>query len=166
MKIRFNYQGAIFLLLISIFNLLFTFKTISQISYGGIPKSFQATTISRSVQTVVMSPVNIDSLIQEDSTFSGGAFRYGYLIPVDFGLTNIGTWDTLEDGGRLWRLEIISNGALGIELIYDSFWLPDGANFFLYNENKSVVIGAFTSKNNKEGKKFATMPIENDKIIF
>ena len=68
----------------------------------------------------------------------------GYGFDVSYSLENSGTWEELIDGGKLWRLKIKSQDACSINLIYDKFCLPEGANFFIYNNDKSMVIGTFT----------------------
>jgi lysyl endopeptidase len=61
----------------------------------------------------------------------------------------------IECGG----LKLHSPSAYSINLIYDEFYLPPGATFFIYNQDKTEVIGAFTDFNNKEHGKFSTSPI-------
>lgn len=96
--------------------------------------------------------------------------RFGYKLEVNWNTENSGTWEELPDGGKLWRLKIVSPGALSINLLYDKFWLPDSAKLFIYNEKKSQVFGAFTSLNNKGSKenpeKFATTLIFGDTTIL
>lgn len=120
----------------------------SQISKGGKPYSFIKTGLSDSISTVKMPKVNVDSLLavevmQKDTS---RPFRFGYAIDVDMGLKNSGTWDTLSDNSKIWRLRIHSKGAYSINLIFDKFWLPQGAQFFVYNEDRSMILGAFTAE--------------------
>jgi len=76
-------------------------------------------------------------------------FRFGFSHDVKFDLSNSGVWTTTADGGRLWNLRIYSPDALSLNLLYDKFWLPDSAKFFIYSEDKTQHIGAFTSTNNQ-----------------
>ena len=41
-------------------------------------------------------------------------------------------------------------------LEYNQFYLPDGATLFVYNEDASMIIGAYTSANNQSDMLFAT----------
>ncbi|MBM4170185.1 MAG: S1 family peptidase [Ignavibacteria bacterium] len=66
----------------------------------------------------------------------------------------------------MWRLKIRSPGAYSINLIYDIFSLPDWATLYLYNEDKSYVIGAFTSDNNQQHGQFATQPVPGNAITL
>lgn len=138
---------------------LTTLTTNAQISIGGLPKSFSEQEIDDSVFTVKMPIVNIDSLLIIDSLEQNQElpFRFGYSIEVDLGLNNSGDWDTLQNGDKIWRLKINSPEAYSINLIYNDFWLPEGAEFFVYNEDKSMIYGAFTAKiNNNTKNKFST----------
>ena len=131
----------------------------AQISHGGAPVSFSFP-VKDSIYTMVMPAFNVDSLMKEDSIAQSqnqeGPFRFGYAADVNAGLTNSGTWDTLNNGDKIWRLRFNSPGAYSINLIYDDFWLPEGAKFYVYNEDKSMILGAFTSNNNKPHHKFST----------
>ena len=74
---------------------------------------------------------------------------------VNLNLANSGTWTDVA-GGKLWRLKIRSRYAKGLILYYNDFFLPAGATMHVFNEDKSHVLGAFTSVNNKEDNVFAT----------
>jgi len=104
------------------------------------------------IPLVSMHNLDLETLKKEDAAndnMGGMPYRFGYSHKVSLTLTNSGIWETTSDGGRLWRLRIFSPDAFSIHLLYDSFWLPDGAKFFLYSEDMKQCIGAFTSRNNK-----------------
>jgi hypothetical protein len=85
-------------------------------------------------------------------------------------LNNSGKWTTLSNGDKIWQMEIYCKNALSINLLYDKFWIPEGAKFFVYSSNKKHSIGAFTSINNKgtkdKLKKFATGLVYGNKITL
>ncbi|MDR1983320.1 MAG: trypsin-like peptidase domain-containing protein [Prevotellaceae bacterium] len=118
---------------------------------------------------VKMPLVNADSLLLADraETDINKPFRFGYAIDVDMGFQNSGTWEILNNGDKIWRLKIHSEKAFSINLIYDKFWLPEGSQFFVYNEDKSMVLGAFTAdvSNNKQNV-FATDLIQGNTIVL
>lgn len=139
----------------------------AQISSGGTPTSFTEA-LPGNIDSQVMQPVNVDSLLAEDvlEEERGLPPRFGFALDVDLGLNNAGTWHALPDGGRIWRLRIVVPGAFSINLIYDDFRLPFGATFFLYNEDTSMVIGGFTERNNKAHGKFSTAPVKGSVSIL
>lgn len=140
----------------------------AQVSAGGTPVSFSKTFLGDAVPVVAMEPLDVATLIAEDETgnVKGNAFRFGKDIDVDLNLNNAGLWQTLKNGDRVWRLGIQSRGAYSINLIFSDFFMPEGAKMFVYNADKSMVIGAFTSFNNKEHGKFSTTVVEGDHIII
>jgi hypothetical protein len=157
----------VFMVVPSIFILSIQYS-YAQINKGGLPQSFSRAILSN-VITMEMPKINVDSLnfIDNQEIDSVQPFRFGYAIDVDMGLNNNGTWDTLEGGDKIWRLKIHSEGAFSINLIYDDFWLPDGAQFFAYNEDQSIVLGAFTSEvSNNEYNVFATDLIKGNTIVL
>jgi hypothetical protein len=106
------------------------------------------------IPTATMPHLDIEALKREDlaNRSFGVPYRFGFSHGVNLNLTHSGSWETTADGGRLWRLRIFSPDALSLNLLYDRFWLPDGAKFFIYSEDMRQSIGAFTSKNNKGGR--------------
>ncbi len=153
--------------LLSIFILLTANYTSAQVSKGGSPLSFLRT-VKTSIHTVFMGRVDVPSMIAEDEVESskGIPLRFGAPFEVNYNMNNSGTWETLGDGSRIWRLRIESEGAYSINLVYRNFWMPPGARFYIYNENQSMVIGAFTEDNNKEFEQFATGPVKGDVTIL
>ena len=142
-------------------------KTFAQLSEGGVPYSFN-NIITSEVQKVTMLPVDVAKLIAEDKLeeAKGLPFRFGKDLPVNLNLNNSGTWDILPGGAKLWRLKISSPGATTINLIYSDYWLPAGAKFYIYNEQKTEVIGAFTNRNNKEDGQFSTGLVRGETMIL
>ncbi|HWR82216.1 MAG TPA: trypsin-like peptidase domain-containing protein [Candidatus Deferrimicrobium sp.] len=150
------------------FSIIIIPATVSaQVSSGGTPVSFAR--MSRSaIPAVTMPPVDVAALLAEDSIEQDKSvpFRFGYPFDVHFDLNNSGAWEALEDGGRLWRLRIECPGAYSINLVYDRFRLPEGARLYVYNADKSYVIGAFTSQNNKPHGEFSTGLVIGDVSII
>lgn len=125
-----------------------------QISTGELPYSWtsEGGGISENASSVIVLPqLNMTQINQEDSgnEGAGGPTRFGFSHDVDISLTNSGSWITTSDGGHLWTVNIISPDALSLNILYDQFWLPDGAKLFIYASDLSQHIGAFTSLNNK-----------------
>lgn len=139
----------------------------AQVSIGGTPYSFN-NRVGNNIATVQMPPVDVAALLAEDEIeqAQGLPFRFGFPHEVELNLNNSGTWEILPDGSKLWRLNIYSPGATTINLIYNDFWLPKNSEFFIYNEDKSEVIGAFTHLNNNEDGQFATGLLRGESIIL
>ena len=137
----------------------------AQLSEGGTPRSFQLA-LRSPVDANIMPAVDVQAYLAEDEIEEqeGLPFRFGAPHDVDYSLSGSGEWEELPDGSAIWRLRIVSQGAYSINLIYDDFYLPPGAQLFVYAEDHDMIIGAFTNRNNKRGGLFATAPVKGDDI--
>jgi len=143
----------------------------AQISQGGLPPSFKQADKSAlsTIEYIKMPYVDVEALRAEDvynDRIKDQPWRFGQDMYVNYNPGNSGTWDVLEDGGRIWRLGIISKGALSINLTFNRYKLPKGAKLFVYTPDKSQVIGAFTSYNNQDDGYFATTLVEDESVII
>jgi hypothetical protein len=106
--------------------------------------------------------VDVPALMAEDEKTGNDPYRFAAAIDVALNLKNSGRWDTLPGGDRLWRLRIVSPGAFSIGLLYNDWDIPKGGQLFIYNDDHSMVIGAFTDFNNWEGGKNITQHVAGD----
>ncbi len=141
----------------------------AQVSAGGTPPSFRHPLIE-TVPTLVLPAPDVARYLAEDAGADKAStpWRFGAPVPVDLGLENAGVWSTLPDGGRVWRLRLSSPGAYSLNLQYDHFQLPAGAEFFLYLDDQSQLIGAFTEYNSASSPdgSFATQPTPGDAVVL
>jgi len=116
--------------------------------------------------------LDMSQLEQEDKKDEANGLppRFGFPHKVNFNLRNSGVWTVLPNGDRIWQLSIRCPDALSINLLYDLFWLPEGAKLFVYTNDRHHVIGAMTSRNNKGTKKeiqgYATGLLYGDAITL
>ena len=145
MRIKFTTLSV--LILITLFSL--SSKLSAQISYGGSPKSFELES-EVDFDMIVIPEINIVKAIEEDIKRDerGDLYRYGIGIPTYLTVENSGSWTELPNGDRIWKLKIKSENALALGVSYNNFILPEGGELYLYNEDKSQVIGSFTHLNN------------------
>ena len=125
---------------------------LAQDSEGGIPYSVEQQLNDDLLTAVSTPPFNFAPLIalSEQRVKQGTYELTDRMFDVNYDLLNSGTATTLANGDKLWKLKITSPGAKKISLYYRNFYLPEGSKLFVYNANRSEVIGAFTSKNNEE----------------
>ena len=124
---------------------------------AAVPPSFEVS-VAPAATVVVPAPAP-DLVAFSPAPLSGsvlGAARHGVEAGINLGLDNAGQWTTLPDGGRLWRLRLEAPGAQSINLLYDDFFLPDGAQLFLYTDSRRHVLGPFTVAHNLLHGGFAT----------
>ena len=119
---------------------------------GSLPRS--ALPGTQSIDTVArteMPRVDVEALLAEDTARESSgkpvAPRFAKSIPVDYTPGDSGTWETLDDGSRLWRLRISSPGALSLNLGLGCFDLPKDAAFWVHAPDGSGVQGPYTAQN-------------------
>ena len=151
------------------FSLLVLTICLAQVSTPSTPKSFYIDE-NLPLSTIALPSFDVDQfLIEDDNEMRSGdtkPYRFANPISVNFNMNNSGIWTELEDGSMVWRLKIESLGAFSLNIIYDIFDIPDGAEFFVYSDDKEMVLGAFTSFNHKPHGGFSTAPVKGDKIIL
>ncbi len=158
-------------LLVLSFFLCFGIHTFAQVSQGGEPFSFKGKLPTffddNSVNTAVMPTLNMKQIEAEDDldATNGDLRRISRYHNVALNIANSGTWETLPNGDRVWRLRIVSAGALAMHLNFDEFFMPAGARMFVYNGDRTHYLGSFTSFNNKSWGGFATGVTEGDVCI-
>jgi V8-like Glu-specific endopeptidase len=77
-----------------------------------------------------------------------------------------GIWETTDDGTRTWRLSLECPGALGMSLCFDDFHLGDFTRLYIYDRSREVVLGAYTSFNNRNNHLFATELLPGDLVTL
>ncbi len=142
-----KFTAFVLLVIISVTNL------DAQESQGGFPPSFILNNLPDAGRVVVPKP-DIAAIEEEDSRKD--FYAIARLLPVNLNPQNSGKWYTLSDGSKIWRLQITLPGAKATAVFYDNFRLPEKGKLYLYNADKSQVLGAYTSANNHESGVFAT----------
>lgn len=138
----------------------------AQLRMDEAPRSF-----SKSFQQQYEAPaplqveaVNRQRLLAEEA--KGPGARFTAPVRVDLSPAKAGEWIELDDGGGLWRLRLHSDGALGLAVLYDRFYLPPGATLHMYSEDRRQLLGAYTSRNNKPGGQFMTGIIAGETAVL
>ena len=160
-----NKKNYLFLLLLG----MLSFDCFGQLSQGGIPYSIierKVIMASENIPIIEMPQIEkeiIEDIKRRDSENECFQFAYGFDVNID--IKNVSLIDTLQYG-ILYRVGVKSNNAYSINIIFSNYFVPDGAKMFLYNEKQDVILGAYTSNNNKKDQIFATSPISGDKIFI
>lgn len=164
----------------NIFILFLIFAQMSslkaQYSEGGTPLSMAAKTAPtplmtplESVPMLTMKKVDVARLVAEDEVndqLKEIPWRFGENLDAAINASQSGIWETLSDGTRIWRVAIYSKNAYHINLTFSRYRVPVGAKLFVFNEDFTHVIGAFTHKNNQEDGLFATTLVKGERIYL
>ena len=158
----------IFTLFVLAFTFLFS-PFFSQVFDLGGPVSFKLKNeLKEDYDVHVMPSFDLAAQLAADQINHSnkiGPYRFGYEHIVNLSIDNSGNWDVLSNGDKIWRLKLISTGALSINLIFNDFFIPDGANIHLYNSDRSMVLGAYNHLNNNSNNVLGTDLVKGDEII-
>jgi len=130
--------------------LLVAQSTLAQLSRGGEP--VKTDRLKSSFQWINLDDNRAVELMLEDQADAIRGIknrRIAREIPVSLNPERDGTWEGMPDGTRVWRLGIRANGARALGIIFNRYFLEEGARLFLYDPMKKKVLGAYTQLNNK-----------------
>ena len=135
-----------FLLLVFISTLSYT-----QVTNSGQPVSW-GLNLDNQVEKITLPDFDLDAVKAEDAINDykfEAPWRFGYMHSVDYGFDD-GVWSTLENGDRIWRILITSKNALSLNFIFDDFYMPEGGYIYLYNNQRTDLLGHMTQTKTKK----------------
>jgi len=141
----------------------------SQQTTGTLPPSFRVPGTDDYREIKFLPQPDLDQLRVMDllDQQNGHPYRMAQNIAAGFTMNNSGSWTELPDhSGRVWRLNITIPGAQALIVYYNEWYIPEGCELYLYNDNKKQVVGGFTSAFNTETGSFATEMIAGDKLTL
>lgn len=138
----------------------------AQVSEGGMPLSFKFRTQKSSIvlPEFKLHVIEPKKLLEKDEA-DGISNRYS-----EFEIVNINLKDGLNrvynsENGQIWQYLIKSDSALTIQVMFSKFFIPPGAKLFIYNEDYTLIYGAFTEKNNLADSSFILADFASKHII-
>jgi lysyl endopeptidase len=145
----------------------FAFGANAQLSSGGFPLEIQMLKSADFKPKVLeMPPFELDEkLLQQKLEPLEKSVKFAHSFEVELTPNNSGEWFDAH-GFKVWQLRLKSEGALSMNLIFSKYYLPEGARLFVFDPDKEVILGAFTSKNNKPYKKLAIYPLPGDELVL
>jgi subtilisin-like proprotein convertase family protein len=105
----------------------------------------------------------------EVAAIAGEAPRYA--IPNEVHLTPSmdGVWETVADkdgtARRVWRLRLICDNAVSMNLGFSEFWLPKTATLFVHDGSLASIVRPFTADDNAEHGQLWTPPVPGNEIV-
>ncbi len=146
---------------------LASFPLAAQINVGGVPYSQRYAMGHGAVPSVRAATFDRAGADAEDHqrAVEGAYPADARLLPLDADIDNNGAWTELANGDGVWRLRVVSNGALATELYFRDFDLPAGAVMHIYDDRGEQLLGGFTKFNCKPHGQFATAIIEGEASI-
>lgn len=134
--------------------LIAAFTGFAQQGDGGIPKSNKLTNGIKTIDKHIFVEPDIAALRAEDQLVEkngSGPWRFGFNNSTNLTLENSGTWTTLPNGDKIWRIVLECTNALTVNLTFDQVTLPEGNELYVYNTDKTFILGKFTAYHLYEG---------------
>lgn len=151
---------------ITVLIFLFSFLCQAQVTNEGKPKSWRIRNIE-TVTPVAMPEFNLRAILEEDKANEGRKdipWRFGHEFIVDYNLEDSGGWYTMPDGSRIWRMRFYSEGAKTMNFLFSDYYMPKGATLYLYNNDRTDLLGAYDEKQNNEENVLGTWLIKGEDI--
>lgn len=126
------------------------------------------------VERLALPPMDNAALLmreeaaREEAQAAGTPRPLHFAEPVDLALSphDAGTWETLADGSRAWRLVVASPGAHSLNVGFSRFRLPEGAALWLYAPGEAPPFRAFTAADNAEHGELWTPLVPGDEMVI
>ncbi len=142
----------------------------AQVSYGGKPASFSIKGDDVILPTFdVKLKLSVKEMIDRDMENHQKKVmppKVAEAIPLFINLSTQGKWSMLADNSYVCRLRVRAPGALAMFFSYSDFYIPKGASLYIYNKDRTHILGAYTEKTNSKGGVFATEMIAGDDAVF
>jgi hypothetical protein len=139
----------------------------SQAADPGLPAGIVMGLSPDDLSVCLLPPVNSRGMQKEDSLndLQKASFRFGYNQPVNYTPLNSGTWTSLPNGDRIWRIRIRSAGAQSLNVGFSDYQLPEGARIFVFSPGLDQVLGAFSARHNHPDRQMGTDLISGEEIV-
>lgn len=134
---------------------------------GGFSSNNRSVFSASEIQKIIFPKPDVKQLRMEDAVNDekgNGPWRFGFNHETSLSLENSGTWKILPDGGKVWLLEINCPEAQTINLTFEHTFIPKGNELYVYDAEKTFILGKFTQKHIYEGQ-LGTELIPGEKII-
>ncbi|VXB91755.1 conserved exported hypothetical protein [Flavobacterium sp. 9AF] len=134
----------------------------AQVQEGGTPESFEL--IANNLPNVTTFTYAFDP--SEINSVNDSLYHVGVAEQVSIDFIESSNKFTSVNGIVVYRLLVEVKNTLGLGIDFSDFYLPNGGKLYAYNEDKTILLGAFTDNNNQVDRKFSIQPISGTKLIL
>ena len=152
--------------LLLFFVFCYSMTLVAQVTNEGEPASWSSVKKS-GITAITLPQIDIKKIKTEDDIndkLREKPYRVGISHKVNYGMENSGTWTDLANGDRIWRILFSSKDAVHLSVVFDKFFLPRGGKIYLYNDNRTDLLGAYTETQNNEKQVLGTWFVNGDKL--
>ena len=132
------------------------------------PVSFKKSELLSEIDNVTVAPPDMVQIMNEDASDekNGEMYKVSRIIDVNMSMDDCGTTDILADGTKVWRVRIACEGATALKVMCKEFYIPNGAELYLYNENRQHVVRVDANDNPKFGTYYSPNMIQGDALYM
>ena len=158
-----------FYILLSLFICALSFclsQVMAQSLNGTLPPTYGSELIFSQIPQVQISQPDqefMDRALARDP--KNDMYVISQLRDVDISTENAGVWEVLENGTSVWRCKITGSGAKALALHFNRFNLPTGSKLYVYDEDRTQLLGGYNQNDNTGEKGFAIGLILGQNII-
>ncbi len=120
------------------------------------------------IQQIILPGIDNDKVQAEDiqRKSEGLAPRYAIPVPCDYTPLDSGTWETMGNGKRLWRLRVRSEGATSLNFGFTQYFMPEGGELYVYSTDRSSMRGPYTDRDNEVHGELWTPVVLGDSAVI
>lgn len=154
--------------LLIFFSALITFQvSFAQQGNGGTGHYFPEAGW-KTIPLITYPTPDVEALRQEDLILDEQGeqpWRFGFNHPTQINSNANGTWIQAKNGDLIWLVRIKCPEALTINLAFNQTEIPTGNELYVYNPDKSFILGKFTQEHLYEGQ-LGTELVPGDEVII
>ena len=139
--------------------------------YGQIPDelkppSWKTTArLSTNIKPYILPTIDLVKLKSEDEINDSNKskpWRFGKDQFVNHDISEVGVWETLTNGDRIWRMSYKSEGAYSLNFMFERFKIPEGSKLYVYSNDKQDLLRPFSHHNNNPEQVLGTWLVEGN----
>jgi PKD repeat protein len=153
--------------LIYLVALLQNFWCYAQVSEEGFPLSKSVFQLKKGVEIphFQLKNLEVEKLNREDE-LNNTPLRYSQFEDVNIDIKDGLDTKISNPNGDIWQYKIVADSAVSIQIIFKTFIIPPDAKLFIYNEDYSLIYGAFTDKNMEQDSVFVVSDFNSKSLIL
>lgn len=147
-----------------------TLSSHGQISFGGSPLRWNDKSVPSDIPIVTTPQLDFELLSAQDALtdhIKEAPYRFGVEVAVQYTLENSGRWiiDSNSDYA-VWQLGVDCPDATSISFELGKYIIPEGAQLFIWNSDRTEFLGAFTNENMNTEQTFGIGLLHADKVFL
>jgi hypothetical protein len=122
----------------------------------------------KTIPLITYPTPDVEALRQEDLILDEQGeqpWRFGFNHPTQINSSSNGTWIQAKNGDLIWLVRIKCPEALTINLAFNQTEIPTGNELYVYNPDKTFILGKFTQEHLYEGQ-LGTELVPGDEVII